>query len=460
MEGFNIINSILVTGVVLANASMDIALHDTYYVVAHWDNNIICSLLPIATLPAGAVKFYNLAESEGKIRTSFSNQRGVYLWTNKLNDNQYVGSATNLSTRLSSYFTQSYLKSQTDRGSAISLAIMKYGYNNFSLQVLVLGPSILRENISLNSDHILLEQYYLNAYELKYNIRRIALGPAPVSNSDGSNLIGENNPQFGKMGSDSAAWSHRHSAEQKALWSLTRSTPIFIYNASDISFNKIIYGYERLAEFLAVHVNTARRSAKSNSIYTNINGDSFIISLVELSEDALQEIKANSKARSTVSKVVHVYNKDRTILLKTFPTVNEFIKLSKQNGSSVKLLCESDKLWLDEYFLSYELIPGADNSLSNVSDFNPILRSPNVSIPVYTYSADGKTFIKSYSSLRACVKALEGNRNFNTKTLELCIKHQELYHGFIVSTIPLFDHPPNKAIAKTNLEVAKINISA
>lgn len=116
---------------------------------------------------------------------------------------------------------------------------------------------------------------------------------------------------------------------------------------------------------------------------------------------------------------------------------------SNQNGSSVKLLCESDKLWLDEYFLSYDLIPSADNSLNNVRDFvrSADLKDRKASIPVYTYTADGKTFIKRYSSLRDCVKELEGNRNFNTKTLELRIKYKELYHGFIVSNTPFFNHP-------------------
>lgn len=128
--------------------------------------------------------------------------------------------------------------------------------------------------------------------------------------------------------------------------------------------------------------------------------------------------------------------------------------LSKQNGSSVKLFCESDKFWLDEYFLSYDLIPDADNSLNTVGAFAPKLRGPKTGIPVYTYSADGKTFIKRYSSLRACVEALEGNINFNTKTLELCIKHQELYNGLVVTTNPLFDHPPNKATINSNLAVA------
>lgn len=59
---------------------------------------------------------------------------------------------------------------------------------------------------------------------------------------------------------------------------------------------------------------------------------------------------------------------------------------------------------MDEYFLSYDLIVSADNSLANSEEFKPILRNRTTSIPVYTYSADGKTFIKRYSSLRECVK--------------------------------------------------------
>ena len=76
-----------------------------------------------------------------------------------------------------------------------------------------------------------------------------------------------------------------------------------------------------------------------------------------------------------------------------------------------------------------------------VVDFKPELKDRTSSIPVYAYSADGKNFIKRYSSLRECVKELDGNLNFYTKTLELRIKYKQLYHGFIVSTTPLFDHP-------------------
>jgi len=317
------------------------------------NNNLLSS---IATLPTGYIEYFNVLKSEGIIRTSYKNKRGVYLWTNKINGHQYIGSSINLSSRLSDYFTNSYLKYQSNRGSVISLAILKYGLSEFNLQIVVLGPSPNRDSISTISDLILLEQYYLDRYSLIYNLRRIAIGAAPISNSNCNK--GNTNPQFDKKGPDAAAWDYKHSPEQKLLWSLTQSTPIFIYDLNILTFNSIIYGYERVAHFLGVHINTARRVAKSSDVYAK----KYVISLNELTKQKLEAIKTNIKGKSTVRRVIYVYNKDKSILLKSLPSVNIFLKFSKLNGSMVKLLCESDTLfWLDEYFISYNLIFNADN---------------------------------------------------------------------------------------------------
>jgi hypothetical protein len=93
--------------------------------------------------------------------------------------------------------------------------------------------------------------------------------------------------------------------------------------------------------------------------------------------------------KNTTARAVHVYDKEKTKLLKTFPTVVSFMQFSKQSGSDIKLLCSSNRLWLNEYFLSYELIPGADNGLAEVGDFNPDLNTRIPNITVYVYSAEG-----------------------------------------------------------------------
>jgi group I intron endonuclease len=155
-------------------------------------------LTSIATLPTGYIEYLNVLKSEGIIRTSYKNKRGVYLWTNKINGHQYIGSSINLSSRLSDYFTNSYLKYQSNRGSVISLAILKYGLSEFTLQIVVLGQSPNRDSISTISDFILLEQYYLDRYSLIYNLRRIAIGAAPISNKNYNK--GNTNPQFDKKG--------------------------------------------------------------------------------------------------------------------------------------------------------------------------------------------------------------------------------------------------------------------
>jgi hypothetical protein len=79
---------------------------------------------------------------------------------------------------------------------------------------------------------------------------------------------------------------------------------------------------------------------KSGGVYA----DKYILSLSELDQEKLKAIKNSVKPKSTAIKVVHVYNKDKSVLLKTFPSVNAFMSFSKQSGYNTKLLCTTDIL--------------------------------------------------------------------------------------------------------------------
>ena len=124
--------------------------------------------------------YTNMANSRTAVRVNHSGQRGIYVWTNLLNGNQYVGSSNNLGIRLSSYFNISYLIRQKGRGSLIALALVKHGLAAFSLQVLPMGPGLVKTTPSNERDYLSLEQYYLDMYSCVYNsYRRVS----PASHS-------------------------------------------------------------------------------------------------------------------------------------------------------------------------------------------------------------------------------------------------------------------------------------
>lgn len=107
--------------------------------------------------------FYSNAKKD-KLRIFKENNRksGIYKWTNKINGKFYVGSAVNLTERLRGYFTPERLnKILLKSKSLISNSLLKYGYDNFSLDILeYCEPSLLLER----------EQYYLDLLNPKYNI--------------------------------------------------------------------------------------------------------------------------------------------------------------------------------------------------------------------------------------------------------------------------------------------------
>ena len=89
------------------------------------------------------------------------NQAGVYQFINLLTNECYIGSSINLSKRLQQYFQYSYISSPDRGNSKIYSSILKYGYSNFSLNILEYCDK---------TDAISREQFYIDTIKPQLNI--------------------------------------------------------------------------------------------------------------------------------------------------------------------------------------------------------------------------------------------------------------------------------------------------
>jgi len=109
------------------------------------------------------IKSYSNAEADkALILKENKNKSGIYKWTNLNNGKRYIGSAINLSNRLSDYYSTTYMEDALKiSNSHIYRALLKNGYSNFSLTILeYCSPEQCLER----------EDYYLCSLPHEYNI--------------------------------------------------------------------------------------------------------------------------------------------------------------------------------------------------------------------------------------------------------------------------------------------------
>ena len=138
------------------------------------DPVLLCAIIPIKT-------YSNTEADKSTILKENKNKSGIYLWRNTLNGKQYIGSAINLSNRLSFYYSfkgmEDYLKNSQ---SYIYNAILKYGHSNFSLTIIeYCKPEKCLER----------EDYYLCSLPHEYNILQKAGSWLGHKHSDESKTI-------------------------------------------------------------------------------------------------------------------------------------------------------------------------------------------------------------------------------------------------------------------------------
>lgn len=89
------------------------------------------------------------------------------MWTNKLNDKRYVGSSMALSRRILEYYNVNRILNE--KSMPINVALLKYGYTNFSLTIL----EICDKNSLVDR-----ERHFFEVYSPEYNILKTPLSPS------------------------------------------------------------------------------------------------------------------------------------------------------------------------------------------------------------------------------------------------------------------------------------------
>lgn len=255
------------------------------------NNNSNGSLVPVI--------LYNNADVD-KLRIYSDNKgkAGIYMWTHIESGKRYVGSAYDLSKRLSNYFSKAYLEGI--KTSYICNALKSYQHSAFSLAIIEYVDIL---NVSKEDARLLIikrEQFFIDKLKPEFNINPIAgsrLGSKHNEESKalmGEAKIGKNNPMFGKKGENNHLFGILHSVER-----------------------------------------IAKISGENNNMYGKTHSD-------------------DSKNRMSISKgtAIYVYSSDKSKLIYTFPSARKAAEHFKCGHSTIIKFTKNGELFKEQWILS------------------------------------------------------------------------------------------------------------
>jgi len=120
-----------------------------------------------STDSSGLAVFSDADKDKLNIFNYVKGKSGIYMWTNKLNGKKYVGSSVALSRRLLEYYNVNRILNE--KSMPINVALLKYGYTNFSLTILEIC-----DKDSLMSR----EKHFFEVYSPEYNILKTPGSPS------------------------------------------------------------------------------------------------------------------------------------------------------------------------------------------------------------------------------------------------------------------------------------------
>jgi group I intron endonuclease len=219
------------------------------------------------------IKVYeNALDMRKDILNENKSKSGIYMITNKLTKDIYIGQSINISNRFKNYFNLSYIKSKDSY--IINRALLKYGYSNFSVTILEYCDK---------SNLLVRKQYYFDKLNPQYNILKIAGSSLNSKHSEetknlmSNKKVRENNPLFGKTHRESSielmrqkALNREHLLNTKLKLSAIRGNPINIYEKLSSEGFKLIgcfFSAKRAAKFLGISGSTIIKYKNSGEIY-------------------------------------------------------------------------------------------------------------------------------------------------------------------------------------------------